>query len=177
MKRTVSIFLVALLLLNVMGYYGLFMGLKYKHAVQAIERINADDFDESEALTIRIPLSIPYAPDTDFERVDGAFEHEGQYYRMVKQKLEKDTLHIVCILDTKAGHIQTALQEYVKTFADQSADRSGAKTIPTFIKDYCPSSFTFLGVAGGWVEVLKYSSGDAALLNPIISISSPPPKG
>ena len=177
MKKAVSIFLVVLLLLNVMGYYGLFLGLKYKNSLQVTQRLNADDYHEAETVTIKIPLTIPYYGDTEFERVDGEIEHNGEFYRLVKQKLEKDTLHIVCIKDVKRKHIQQAITEYVKTFADQSADRSHTKTISSFIKDYISTSFNLDASATGWSFIIPYHTVEKSISNPYFSSPSPPPKG
>lgn len=178
MKKVVSIFLVVLLLLNVMGYYGLFLGLKYKNSVQVTQRLNADDYQDSETITLKVPLAIPYYGDTEFERVDGEIEHNGEFYRLVKQKLEKDTLYIVCIKDVKSKHIQEALTEYVKTFTDHSADRSHTKTIQSFIKDYVPTSFNLDSSATGWnLTILHPFILKDSFSNPYFSIPSPPPKG
>ncbi len=177
MKKAVSVFLVVLLLLNVMGYYGFFLGLKYKNSLQVTERLNADDYTESETITIKVPLAIPYFGDTEFERVDGEIEHNGEFYRLVKQKLEKDTLHIVCMKDIKSKHIQEALTEYVKTFADQSADRSHTKTIQSFIKDYVSTSFNLESSSAGWKLKIAYPQGGHSFSNPYFTILSPPPKG
>lgn len=176
MKKAVSVFLAVLLLLNVMGYYGLFLGLKYKNTLRVTSRIEADDYAESETVTIKIPLSVPYFGDTDFERVDGEIEHEGQFYRLVKQKLQKDTLHVVCIRDVRAKHIHEALTDYVNTFTDQSADRSNTKTIQSFIKDYFASTFCLHADASGWNEPLRFATMDVTLPEVFSSHPAPPPK-
>ena len=176
MQKAISISLVALLLLNVMGYYGFFIGLKYKNAVRVTSQIEARDYLESETVTIKIPLSVPYYGDTEFERVDGEIEHEGQFYRLVKQKLAKDTLHVVCIRDTRAKHIHEVLADYVNTFTDQSSDRSGAKSIQSFIKDYFPSTFALREAANGWTVSLSYCDPEIELSDPFRTFPSPPPR-
>jgi len=176
MKKVVSIFLVVLLLLNVMGYYGLFLGLRYKNTLQVTKRIDADNYSASETVTIKIPLAIPYYGDTDFARVEGEIEYEGQIYRLVKQKLERDTLHVICIQDAKAKHLEEALAEYVKTFADQSADCSNTRTIQSFIKDYAPASFSLDAAADGWAELLHFKTVDSSDSRPYLTFPSPPPK-
>jgi hypothetical protein len=176
MKKVVSIFLVVLLLLNVMGYYGVFLGLRYRNSQQFIQRLDAERYSESETITLKIPLTIPYYGDTDFERVDGEIEHGGEFYRLVKQKFERDTLQIVCIKDVKRKHIQKALKEYVKTFADHSADRTSGKSIPSFIKDYVPSSFELGTASGGWNLSLIYPAAEDSFSAADISQSSLPPE-
>jgi len=159
-----------------MGYYGIFVGMKYSNTRKVTQRINADDFEKSETITIKIPLSIPYYGDTDFERVDGEIEHEGQFYRLVKQKLQKDTLYIVCIRDTRAEHIHEALSDYVKTFADQSADRSGTGTTHSFIKDYVAASFSRHVGAAGWSSALDFALAADLIPDAMMKSSSPPPE-
>ncbi len=177
MTKGVSILLVVLLLLNVMGYYGVFVGLKYQHSLEITEKLDSEHYTRSETITFRIPLAVPYYGDTGYERINGEIEHGGEFYRLVKQKLEKDTLYIVCIKDAKGRHIQKALKDYVKTFADQSTERSGAKTLPAFIKDYVPSSFSLFASAAGWSAVLGCGQVDDALSNPFITSATPPPEG
>jgi hypothetical protein len=72
----------------------------------------------SETVTLKVPVAIPYLQNTDFERVNGEFEHNGEFFRLVKQRFASDTLYIVCIKDTRSKHIKQALAEYVKTFSD-----------------------------------------------------------
>jgi len=176
MKKAISISLVVLLLLNVLGYYGLFIGLKYKNTLRVTSRIEAEDYLESETVTIAIPLSIPYYGDTEYERVDGEIQHEGQFYRLVKQKLQKDTLYVVCIRDTRAERIHEALTDYVRTFADQTSDHSNTKIIQSRIKDYCPSSFSLVADAAGWIKELSRNDFNPSLSETFPSFPSPPPK-
>lgn len=177
MKKAISIGLVVLLLLNVLGYYGLFIGLKYKNTLRVTSLLDAEDYEESETVTIKIPLSIPYYGDTDFERVDGEIEHQGQFYRLVKQKLQKDTLYVVCIRDTRAKRIHEALADYVSTFADQTSDHSNAKVIQSFIKDYCASTFALLEDASGWSEKLSVKGFNDSSSQIFRSFPYPPPRG
>ena len=149
-----------LLLLNVMGYYGVFLGLQYKNGKDMIKRIDAEKYSVSETVTIKIPIAIPYAVDSEnFERVDGQFEHKGEFYRLVKQKLAKDTLYIVCIRDHENKRIDEAISSFVKTFTDKPADQhSGAKVVVSFIKDYIHPSFSVQHLSLGWAtDVVKES--------------------
>ena len=142
MRQLFSTALVLLLLLNVLGYYAFFEGLQYQNKQQIIQRLDVADFDESETFTFKIPMTIPYATDSkEFERVDGEFEYNGEFFHMVKQRLYKDTLYIVCIRDNTSKQIHQALTDYVKTFSDQPVNSKGStKILPSFIKDYFSNS-------------------------------------
>jgi hypothetical protein len=152
LKKLTTILLVALLILNVLGYYGVFVGLQYQNERKQIQRFDTQGYDESETFTIKVPISIPYAVDqADFERVDGEFEHQGQFYRMIKQKFSHDTLHIVCIKDQQETRITQALKDYVKSFTGKSdPGKSDSKLTVSFIKDYIASSYNSGHSANGW---------------------------
>jgi hypothetical protein len=176
MKNIVSIFLVILLLLNVMGYYGLFLGLKYKNTVDITQRLDSENYAESETLTIKVPLAIPYYMDTGFERLNGEFEHQGEFYRMVKQKLEKDTLHIVCIRDVKSKHIKQALADYVKTFGHYPGAGKHVKTVFGFIKDYIPAGFKLASSATGWNTTFDFKRTQQPACVLSLPVLYPPPE-
>jgi hypothetical protein len=126
-----------LILLNVLGYYGIFVGLGYKNSQEVTRQLDRDGYEESKAVLIKIPLSIPYAANTGYERVDGEFNHEGQVYRLVKQKLANDTLYVVCLKDEKGTAINRALSDLVKTFSDKPVDSKSNQEIQfSFIKEY-----------------------------------------
>jgi hypothetical protein len=137
-KRGFTIFLLALFLLNVLGYYGVFLGLQVNNTRAMQARFDTDSYDQFHEVTVKVPLTVAYLNDSrDYVRVDGEFEHEGEVYRMVKQRYQSDTLYIVCVKDKASKKINQALTDYVKTFSDKPAGEKGnTKTIQNFIKDY-----------------------------------------
>jgi hypothetical protein len=144
-----------------MGYYGVFMGLKYKNDKDMILQLDAENYSESEEITIKVPISIPYATDSkSFERVNGNFKYNGELYRLVKQKLSQDTLYVVCVKDHKNKLIDEAITDFVKTFTDKPVDNhSNSKITISFIKDYIPQTFTLLRQSFGWEsDVVKQSA-------------------
>ena len=155
MKKLTSLVLIVLVLLNVMGYYGVFVGLEYQHGRRMSEKFDTDIYNASEAITIKIPITIPYATESDFRRVDGKFEYKGEVYRMVKQRILNGDLYLVCVKDVEGRQIAQALKDYVKTFSDKAADaKSQSKTQITFIKDYIPSSCSIGNSTEGWMSVV-----------------------
>jgi hypothetical protein len=141
-----------IILLNTMGYYGVFLGMHYQNDLAMSNALDADDYDQSNTITLKVPVSMPYVPDqSDFDRVDGKFEHNGELYRMVKQRYAKDTLTVVCVRDTEHKKIDLALADYVKTFSDKASDtKPASKMSISFIKDYLPISFKINSVTNGW---------------------------
>jgi hypothetical protein len=176
LKKTFSILLVVLLLLNVLGYYGVFLGLQYKNTHDLALRLDADNYTNDEAVTIKIPLAIPYMESTDYERVTGEFEHNGEFYTLVKQKLVQDTLIIVCVKNHEGKQIKKALVDYVKTFTDKPTSGNQAKTIPALIKDFLPTNISIESSNIGWVLGSSFKNESNLLMSIDLSIISPPPR-
>jgi len=150
-KRTITLILLIVFLLNVVGYYGVFVGLRFSSEVAMRQQFDEQNYDQQE-VTIKVPITIPYATDSrDFERVDGEFEHEGQVYRLVKQKLQSDTLYIVCVKDQQTQTINQALADYVKSYTDKPVNaKQGTKTVTQFAKDFISCTTSLERVTVGW---------------------------
>jgi hypothetical protein len=135
-----------------MGYYGVFLGLEYQNNISMIKKLDGEKYDASNTVTIQVPLAIPYALDqNEFERVDGLFEHHGEFYRLVKQRYANDTLTVVCVKDYKNQRIHQALSDFVKTFtAHPSSHQQHTKIVISIIKDYLPLRFSMEMISIGW---------------------------
>lgn len=179
MKKVIAITLVVLILFNTMGFYGIFVGLRYKAKRDIVQRLDLDQYRHDETITFKVPLSIPYISDDEgFERVNGEIEHKGEFYRLVKQKLVQDTLYIVCIKDHQSKNIKKALADYVKTFTDKPANnKSHHKAQITFIKDFLPSRFSISHGTEGWNRSIHCGFAPQATHDDRnISFVGPPPK-
>lgn len=170
--------LIAVILLNTMGYYAVFLGLQYKNSMAMTARLDADQYDESQTTTLEIPLAVPYmTDDADFKRVDGIFEYKGQFYRLVKQKYEKDMLKVVVIMDNENKRINEAMTSYVLAFGDAGDDHDSKITI-SFIKDYIPQTFTIQTTAVGWQSDVVESIAVNNLTSTFTaSVTHPPERG
>jgi hypothetical protein len=179
MKRFTSIAFVLIILLNTMGYYGVFLGWQLKNDIAMSKALDADLYDQSNTMTLKVPVSVPYMPDQpDYERVDGKFEHHGQLYRLIKQRYAKDTLTVICVNDTEQKKIDLALSDYVKTFTDKASDtKPTSKTTISFIKDYIPTSIEICSVTDGWALRVLHNSHYQSLISTFsASILHPPEK-
>lgn len=160
MKRTATLSILIVFLLNAVGLYGVLLGLQFRFASEANKQLDQDVYSSSEATTFKIPMVLPYSvDDQDFHRVSGEFENQGEVYRLVKQKLSKDTLYIVCVKDTKSKKINQALADYVKTFTDRpfNAKQHGAKLTYSVIKDYLNTGISIEKGTYGWKECLSFN--------------------
>jgi hypothetical protein len=178
-KRGFTIFLLVLFLLNVLGYYGVFVGLQFKNSREMQSRFDNEDYARTQEITVKVPLTVPYATDSrEYTRVDGEFEHQGEVYRMVKQRLQSDTLYIVCVKDNTSKDIKQALVDYVKTFTDKPVNEKGqSKTTQNLIKDYIVESTSLLTTSNGWHKILTLGTHLDAYKSLSISFNSPPPRG
>jgi hypothetical protein len=124
----------------VIGYYGIFSGFEVINNAEILNRLDGDKYAGSQAITLRIPISLPYSTNQNtYERVDGKFNHDGEIYRLVKQKLYNDTLFVICIKDEKGTKIENTLNDLGRAFSDNGSEsKSPAKLVFTFIKDFEP---------------------------------------
>jgi hypothetical protein len=177
MKRCFALTLILLILFNTMGFYGVFVALRYQNEQTLLSNLDAGDYNVTQEKLIKLPLSLPYSiAQSDFQRVNGDFHHEGIHYRLVKQKLERDTLYVVCIEDHESKKIDQALTEYVKSFADGKAPgHADAKNTITFGKDYLLNSFSFISSSIGWsIDVPVASMAFLASAEFVSAINHPP---
>lgn len=177
MRKSISWSLVFLLLLNVFGYYLFFAALQYSNEIAMTRQIDAESYDESEAVTIRLPLTVPYlGDDKTFRRAEGKFWHEGQFYRLVKQKYAQDTLTVVCVLDEGKVRIHEAMSEFVKTFTDTPINSQASSKMALFLaRDYIHQPFLLGTSAVGWQsEIGQFEYCQMLSSTFIPSINHPP---
>lgn len=177
MKKLLSIALLLLFLFNVLGYYLVFWGLRYQAFVEMNDRLETENYSAIETMTIKIPLMVPYYTDSeDYDRVRGAFEHHGDFFKLVKQKLERDTLYVVCIKDHNEKRIFNAMTNFVKLSNDLPASsQQTLKLLSSYIKDYAPTSPTNAVAHDGWSLAIHFIQLRFDLLAHDLPILSPPP--
>ena len=181
MKKGLSIVLIVIFLFNVIGYYGIYVAMLSQARIALNEKIDNNQYKDDQTVTIKIPLTLPYPmQQNEYQRVEGDFEHQGEFYKLVKQKYSNDTLYVVCIKNVEEKKAFNVFSDLVKLSTDQTSSTShnqNSKTIVSIIKDYNPvvedvhfaprqsielaNSFTFLSVT---------------ILSQDITVFSPPPE-
>jgi len=143
-RKPVSIALIAILLFNTLGFYGLFMGVRMQSVQNLVQRLDQNSYADAETITLKIPMSLPYSYGNErYERVNGEIEFQGEFLRLVKQRISNDTLFIVCVKDVESKKITEALNDFVKTFSDDDGStKNTGKVFQSIIKDYVPVSLT-----------------------------------
>jgi hypothetical protein len=151
--------------------------MRYKSTLDLVARLDNDQYTTDETVTIKVPVAIPYQINSEYERVDGEFEYQGQIYRLVKQKFDSDTLFVVCIKDQKSNHIEQALTDYVKTFTDNPPQgKNTSKTLLTFIKDFLPTSINVSTGSTGWNYDLHQKVYSDFIADRSLTVFTPPPQ-
>jgi hypothetical protein len=170
--------MLCLFLLNVLGYYGVLMGLKIRNTQNLSAQFDEDDYSRQHEVTIKVPITIPYQSDTrEYVRVNGEFEHEGDVYKMVKQRLQRDTLYIVCVKDNTSKKINQALKDYVKSYTDKpSNQKSNSKTVQNFIKDYISTATVLQNSNDGWYKMISTCTWISNYQSFSVQHDSPPPQ-
>jgi hypothetical protein len=177
-KKAFAIFFLALFLFNVGGFYVVYWGLHSKAKKDLLQRLDADNYSSEEFIVISIPISLPYPlQQQDYERVDGEFEFNGDYYNLVKQRLENDTLFMVCIKDKTQKKLVNVLNEYSNYANNLPANAN--RTLDLFgklFKDFTSIVLATLSVGTGWAIPIVYGEWQFALLDLDYPIISPPPR-
>lgn len=137
MLRTIAIFLVTVHLTNIIGSYGIIANMESMHQDKISDELDADEFAGSNAITLRIPFSLPYSTFGDsYERATGKIQYDGQTYFMVKQKFHRDTLFIVCAKDLKSQEIRDAYKNLAASMTDTPGQNSSSKTVNSYSNDF-----------------------------------------
>ena len=173
--RLASIFLLFAFVLHIGGYYFIsFTWGQYERRLTAA-RIENETYRVEETVTFKLPLTLPYAPTVgNFEAAQGSFEHQGEFYRLVKQKLQGDTLYVVVIKDVREKMIFGYMSDFVK----ESSDVDGAKEFKLlngFTKDYVGSVRGAVISQYGWSYELGRTVPVLLISNARLAVESPPP--
>ncbi len=177
MKRIISIILLALFLFNVVGYYGMYVGLSLQASKEMKQKLDAEAYSEDETLTVKIPISLPYQSSSDaFQRIDGDFEKDGKFYNLVKQKMVNDTLHIVYIHDHKENGLFDLLTDFVQANTDSPISKKASKLMENFAKDYLSTSSEIQTASTGWSLAETFSQPEYLVIISPEQVHSPPPK-
>lgn len=178
LKRLVSIALLLVFLFNVGGYYVVFYALRYQADLATRTRLDAGQYSEEETSVIKIPMAIPYpVQEGVYQAMTGKFAHDGLFYKGIKQKIENDTLFIVCVRDADTKHIDDVMKNYQKVANDESSkSKQGQSILSKLLKEYETFNTFHVEQQGGWAQALSYiSSSSTDLPNAEHGVQPPPP--
>jgi hypothetical protein len=95
------------------GYRAWFYYAERKADVAMESRLDKDQYDESDLLSLTIPLNNPYQIEqTRFERINGEINFQGKTYKLVKRKITEGNLVLLCVPDTRKMVLKKAKTEF-----------------------------------------------------------------
>ena len=179
MKRVFALLFLFVFLFNVGGYYLVFWTLRLDANQKLDQRLDQNQYNNEETFLFKLPVTLPYGLNQEgYQRVNGSFEHNGEFYKLVKQKHENDTLYIVCIRDHEEQKIVNAFSDYVKLSndLDASSQKDGLSLLSKLSKDFEPNIFLDIVMTDGWFLDTFYADQSSSILEEKKVIHSPPPE-
>ena len=170
--------LLVIFLFNVGGYYIVFWGVRLQLDQKLTSRIDAELYDHSETVELKIPMALPYPIHADgFQRVNGRFEHNGEFYRLIKHKHENDTLYVVCFRDRDTRVLFGTLQHYVNdTLGLAATNHKAVNYLSKLIKDFFPQDRLSYSHEDGLVVVNNFFHKPELFSSLAIPVDGPPPR-
>jgi hypothetical protein len=164
-------------LFNVGGYYFVFWVLLLHADHQINYQLDANQYNPDETVELKIPVALPYPIQSQgFERVNGRFEHHGEFYRLVKHKLQNDTLYIVCIKDRQTRELVNTMNDYEELTQVPETSQKAWNFISKLIKDFCPDDTFTIARQFGLTMNMYFSDVCQTLPQPFIPVPGHPPQ-
>ena len=143
-----------------------------------LKRLDAGNYSKGETFVLTFPLSLPYpVGEYDYKRVNGEFEFRGESYRLVKQKVENDTVFIVCLRDSESTKIAAAFNDFTKLSHNLPAtNKKALNFLAKLYKDFKSTEFRMLYQSRMMYErvYIAFESFDPGSRD--LPVDSPPPE-
>jgi hypothetical protein len=177
LKKLFAILLLAVFVFQMVGYYFVYLGLRFQANTEMAQRLDSESYTADETILIKIPFTLPYWTDSkDFERVNGEFVHNGEFYKLVKQELKNDTLYVVCIHDFKEKRNFNFMAGFAKLSTDAPVSSKQAfKLFGSLLKDFIPSSNSIISTEPFALIHITYTNEQFSLISAAYPVVSPPP--
>jgi hypothetical protein len=144
-----------------------------------LHRLDADAYSSQDVVVLTIPISLPYPiHEANYERADGELMYHGEFYHLVKQKVENDTLFMVCVKDLQQKRLEQTINEYTNLANNLPAStKHTMDLLGKLFKDYTSTGFTTpsLARAGQKIDLL-FALYEFSFTGPTLTVDSPPPE-
>ena len=175
MKPLLALGLFLLLLLHLLGQSVAILSLEEKYPVST-----TDDSGE-DYLVLKVPLSLPYVAAWQNDDPTGLVQYEGNFYNIVEQRYQNDSLYTVLRSNLTARDQFCALAEQIQQQLQQDTKSASSsqtlKVLAGFCKNYLPTRrvLTFFW----WeqkTEKIAYPGRATTLLASDHRPATPPPR-
>lgn len=177
LKKTIAIFFLVIFLFNVGGYHVVFWALRSQAKNNLLHRLDADAYSSEDVVVLTLPVSLPYPlHDNDYERATGEVEFKGEYYQLVKQKVENDTLFMVCVKDGNQKHLQQTMNDYTNLANNlPTSAKHTMDLLSKLFKDFTSTDFTIPSPDLFLKAENIFAVPDFAIIQQSFPVDSPPP--
>ncbi|HEX8060845.1 MAG TPA: hypothetical protein VF473_07910, partial [Cyclobacteriaceae bacterium] len=176
MKKLAALALLFIFLFNIGGYSVLYWMADQQASKELQSRLDTGQFSGSQTITIKAPISIPYQSDREYEKVRGEFEYQGQFYKLVKQRVLGDTLYVVCVIDSKKKALSDEMNEFTRKANDASSASQPLKVASSQVQDYSnESAIGLTPLSSGWTVSYHFFDTHSLFIGSTVDPASPPP--
>jgi hypothetical protein len=143
-----------------------------------LHRLDADAYSSEEVVILSIPVSLPYPiHDAGYERATGEVEYNGEFYHLVKQKIENDTVFMVCVKDKQQKQLQQAMNEYTNLANNLPATtKHTMDLLGKLFKDFTATGFTHASFTLALKYDILFAEYEFSFIAPALPVDSPPPE-
>lgn len=156
----------------------LFWALRVQAKSDLLHRLDADAYSSEDVVVLSIPVSLPYPIyGANYERAQGEVEYNGEIYHLVKQKIQHDTLFLVCVKDHQQKHLQQTMNEYTNLANNlPTSTKHTMDLLGKLFKDFTGTCFTIPPTALALKYNILHTEDDSLIISRVFSIDSPPPE-
>jgi hypothetical protein len=130
-KQLAAIVFISILAFNWLGYRYVFNYLEEKQDHRFETKLDKNNFDEDDLISIKTPLPLPYAIQTEeFERWSGEIEVGGILYKYVKRRFVDNMVEYLCIPNHEGTMIKNAKEEFFRLAHDLQTNNDNHKQDP-----------------------------------------------
>lgn len=171
MKKAIAISLITLFAFNMAGYRIMYYTIGQRHDVAISKKIDNGFYNESNLVTISVPLSMPYLYDaTSFERVDGEIELNGTVYKYVQRKISAGHLVLLCLPDHEKDELTDAANHFTEK------ESSAKMVIKNVLSDYTQQQLLLDFSINHHQAVPSGLFSHSSLLSTDCAVAEPPPE-
>jgi len=133
-------------------------------------KISTSEIAQSEKVVVKLPIALPYSTNWEAPKeVNKKVQKGDEFYQMVEQRMENDTLYTTMIADHSARESFMELSQMVSQHLKQDAsndDQPTSSLINLLIKEYCNSKNVVT------LYILDWSQTESNFSCPIITLSA-----
>jgi len=177
LRKLFSILLLLLFPLFHMGYYFVYIALVHQNDQNWIA-MDRKDLNPARLRTVSYPITLPYQADqSEFTNLDLSIQIDGKFYRVIKGRYARDTLHLVYVDDYSNDRIHNMFSMWVGQITGQQKATKDHFTLdnrlekPFYKRESSPAKSNLYGIS------VRYPGQISMKIEPVyLSIPVPPPE-